>query len=467
MRRVVVAFAIYVAVQGGFAAWRWHVWSYGADTGTFAQIASNAFAGFYNTSERGSHFAVHWSPILVTLYPLAALTHGGLALQFAQIVLVGGAAFPFYAFVRPYVAGGVAATLAIVALAYPPLVAVAFDEFHEIAFYPILVFALLWAIDANRRAWSIAFAVLLVLVREEALLVVAAFGVALALAALRSPASEPRGLLFFEPRERAPSLALGVALAATSLVVFAAYFGIVAPSLGGWTASHFYVYPFARGPRDVALAAFAQPLAVARAIATPGRATYLLEAFAPLLFVPLRSPWMWVALPALAIVVLSSDPSAWRMGDHYAALWAPWLLVATAHAVAIFSRARLTTAILAACALVLVAFDPAHPAHYVRAPYAHLDDARAAFASVPVDASAFTHDEWFAHLAGRRPALEHVWNEPDYAVLANDFPHAGTFLPFLRRQLERGCYVERARFGAVVVYRKTPAAAAPACRIAR
>ncbi|MBD5635435.1 MAG: DUF2079 domain-containing protein, partial [Candidatus Eremiobacteraeota bacterium] len=166
MRRIVIAFAIYAVVMISLAAYRWHVWSFGADTGTFTQIALNAFAGFDNTSERGSHFAVHWAPILVVLYPFAQLTHSGLAIQVVQDVAIGLGVFPFYGFLRRYVDERLAAVLALPALLYPPLLAVAFDEFHEIAFYPALVFALLWAIDAKRWTWAGAFGISLLLVRE-------------------------------------------------------------------------------------------------------------------------------------------------------------------------------------------------------------------------------------------------------------------------------------------------------------
>jgi uncharacterized membrane protein len=338
------------------------------------------------------------------------------------------------------------------------------------------VFALLWAIDAGRRKWMAVFAVLLLLVREEALLVLAIFGALLAVAAARSPRTEPRGLLFWEPRERTPAIVLGIALAIAGPAVFAFYFAVVAPSLGGWTASHYYTYPFAHGPAQVVAATVTRPLDVLRAIATPGRLTYLIEAFGPLLFLGLRSRWMLVAIPGLAVVVLSSDASAWRMGSHYAGIWAPWLLVATADTIVRISLARaprvgaprLASIVVAACALVLIAFDPLHPAHYLRPPYPDLADARRAFAIVPTASSVYTHDEWFAHVAGTRPESEHIWNEPEYVVLASDFPHPETFTPFMHLQVARGCYEIDRRFDNVLVYRRTDEATrSETCRIPR
>jgi uncharacterized membrane protein len=474
--RVAVAFAVYIVIMVALAAYRWQIWSFGADTGTFTQVALNALRGFQDTSELGSHFHVHWAPILVVLYPFAAATHSGLSIQIVQIVVIGLGVFPFFALARRYVDDGLAATLATIVLLYPPLLAVAFDEFHEIAFYPALVFALVWAIDAERWLPAALFGLLSLLVREEALLVLAVFGVVLAVAGWRSPRSGARGLLFLEPRDRRSAIAFGVALAIVGPLVFAFYFGVVAPALGGWTASHYYVYSFARGPRELLVALFTRPLEVIRAIATPGRATYLIEALAPLLFVGVRSPWMFVVVPGLAVVLLSSDPIAWRMGSHYSGLWAPWFLIATAAAIAGIDRARatrtfarrLTGWIVACCAIVLVAFDPLHPAHYLRAPYADRADARLALASIPVLASVYTHDEWYAHVAGTMPAAEHIWNEPEYAILADDFPHANTFEPFMRLEVSRGCYAIARRYRAVVVYGRTARALVQrSCRIRR
>ena len=103
MRKLVVAFAVYVSVLGAIALWRWHVWSFGADTGTFTQVISDAFGGFRDGPEQGTHFRFHWAPLLATLYPLVALTRSPLSIQFAQIVLIGSSVFPLAALARAYV----------------------------------------------------------------------------------------------------------------------------------------------------------------------------------------------------------------------------------------------------------------------------------------------------------------------------------------------------------------------------
>src|SRR5579864_1323105 len=161
------AVAAVAAIMVALAVIRWNLWTYGTDTGTFAQIAQNAFHGFTDGPEGGSHFAFHWSPILALLYPVIVLTHSPLALQFVQLLLIVASAPVLYALVLPYCGAAWAARCGLLALLYPPLLSIAFEEFHELAFYPVLLLALLWAADRARWGWFAIAAIAAVLVRED------------------------------------------------------------------------------------------------------------------------------------------------------------------------------------------------------------------------------------------------------------------------------------------------------------
>lgn len=149
------------------AAVRWNVWSYGSDTGTFAQAVSNTFAGFTNGTEGGTHFRFHFSPILAVLWPLTALTHSPFSLQIAQVVLIALTAVPLASLMRAYVPEPWPTRCAVLAAVYPPLLANAFSEFHELAFYPVVAIALVWAADRARWGWFAVFAVAAVIIRED------------------------------------------------------------------------------------------------------------------------------------------------------------------------------------------------------------------------------------------------------------------------------------------------------------
>jgi uncharacterized membrane protein len=466
MRRVALWYAAYLGVLGALAVYRWHIWTYGTDTGTFAQVVADAFGGFHDGPEQGTHFRFHWAPIIALLWPLVTLARSPLALQLAQTALIGAAIFPFYALARRYLAEPLARRVALLALIYPPLAAVGFTEFHEIAFYPVLALGLLWAADAGRWTIFALCALGAALVREDACIVLVIVGLGLAAFGwLRRDTTDDSGLFDGHPREPHRLALAGLGLAAINAVALAFYYLVVIPRVGAWQPSRFYDYPFAQGPVAVVVALITHPAYVGQLL-TFGRFSYLLEALVPLALLPLLSRWAWLAVPGLAIVLLSSDPIAWRMGSHYAALWIPWLLAAALAAVVHMNMrrprraARWVTVALALCGVFLVAFNPMHLGHYLKPVYPR-DDAQRALDTVPAGALLVTHDEWFTQVALRYP-LATVFFCPytTYAVYADNFPN-DYFQRDIRPELERETADGTARivgtFGHVRVYARTPA----------
>lgn len=451
------------AVLAALAVARAKLWTYGSDTGTFAQIIGDAFGGMRNGVEGGSHFRYHWSPSLALLWPFVALTRGALALQLVQAAATAACAPLVAALARPYVSRRLASGLGLLALLYPPLLALGFDEFHELGLFSVLALGLAVAADRSNWIWFGICGVLAIGLREDAALTLIVFGIVLAAIARRRRAQGCGLLDGFTPQPRALAIA-GLALALGAAGSLAVYYGAITPRLGGWVPSHFYVYPFANGPLALIVAPFTEPAAFARAIFTFGRLTYVLEALVPLAFLPLRSPWSLTAVPGAAIVLLANSGYVWRMGDHYAALWIPWLLVGTVAAVATLARAakegtarRWVAAAAILCAVFLIAFDPLHPLHYLHSYYPDLSDARRAIACVPRDASFATYDEWFSAVAAQRPrATIDRATGVEYLVYARDFsgdPNQARLMPQVDREVARGEYREVCRFGRVVTYR--------------
>lgn len=469
-RSLAIAVAAVIAVMCALMVIRWNIWSFGSDTGTFAQIAMNAFHGFTDGPEGGTHFRFHWSPILAVLWPVVAATRSPLSLQIVQVVLIALCAVPLAAIVRTYAGDAWAVRVGILSLIYPPLLSVAFDEFHELAFYPLLALALIWAADRARWNWFALFSILIVLIREDACVDLAVIGIALAIAGMLKRRSAQTGLLAGEPLEPKRLTVAGIGLALLSLSALLVYAYVIVPRAGGWVPSHFYKYPFAYGPVQTALAIFTHPIALAHATVTFGRFTYLLEAFAPLAFLPLFTRWTLLAIPAFAGVLLASDNSVWRMGFHYSLLWAPWLLLASAWVLARMAarkderRAeRWWGAAIAICVIVLIAFNPMHPAHYLRrAPGEQTANVMRALSCVPKDAAVATHDEWFAHIALLYPKStyvdQHAASYGGYIVYSPEWknPFAQAYvLPALAAARRAGRFTVACRFGAVTVLRPT------------
>lgn len=451
------------------------LWTYGSDTGTFAQIVADAFGGMRNGVEAGSHFRYHWSPSLALLWPLVAMTRSALPLQLVQAAATVACAPLVAALARPYAEKRLADSLGLLTLLYPPLLALGFDEFHELGLFAPLALGLVLAADRGRWIWFAICAIVAIGLREDVALTLVVFGIVLiAIAArntrpiIQAASEEGRGLLdgvASVPRRLAIA---GSALATGAAAALAAYYAIVTPQLGGWVPSHFYVYPFADGPLALVVSPIAHPLQFSRAIFTFGRLTYVLEALVPLAFLPLRSLWVLMALPGAAIVLLANSGYVWRMGDHYAALWIPWLLVATIAGVASLARragnrfaGRATLAAGVLCVVFLIAFNPMHPLHYLHPYYHDLADARRALGCVPKAASLATYDEWFSAVAAQRPrATIDRTDGVRYLVYASDFasdPNQTRLMPNISRGLASGRYRIACRYGDVVTYEVTGA----------
>jgi len=441
-----------LVVLAVLAAVRLADWSYGADTGTFVQIVLDAFGGMRNGVERTTHYRFHWSPTLVLLWPFLAATHNLWVLQ-AILAAATVACAPLLAAIARArgLERGIADRIGAVALVYPPLVAVGFGEFRDLGLLPAL--ALGWWLALQRRSWwwVAGLALLLAGLREDVCIELAIAG---AVVATGGALRRDRALIF-----------AGLGSAVLGIASDAIYALAVLPRVGPWPPSHFYVYPFASGPAELLLAPLLHPLAFGAAILTIGRLTYLLEALIPLAFIPLRSRLAWLSLPGFAIVLLANSGLVWRMGMHYAALWIPWLLIAFAAGIGSLAHPRRwTTVAFVLSSIVLVAFSPLHPLHYLQPSYHDLGDARTALAGVPTGATLSTHDEWYTAVSAQRPQAE-VLGGPipgggaEYVVYATDFPNATfqhTLLPRLRAALACGNYRLVAQHGAVVTFQRGP-----------
>ena len=120
-------------------------------------------------------------------------------------------------------------------------------------------------------------------------------------------------------------------------------------------------------------------------------------------------------------------------GTHYVLLVVPWVLLGGAWALVTIVQskgssvaARWWISAVALCAIVLVAFDPMHPIHYLRTePYQQSANVERAFACLPRTAAVGTHDEWLAHFAIAYPHVTQFGKTPEdfpgYVAFADDW----------------------------------------------
>src|SRR5271154_3160093 len=137
----VAVFAVLATLDGARLA----LWTYGADTGTFAQVVGDAFGGMRNGIEHGTHYRYPWSPVLALLWPLVAFSHSALPLQLLQTAATVGSAPLLYALTVRRVGTSLGLRIAVISLIYPPLVAIGWGEFHEIGLFTPLVIGMVLA----------------------------------------------------------------------------------------------------------------------------------------------------------------------------------------------------------------------------------------------------------------------------------------------------------------------------------
>lgn len=432
-----LATIVYAGLFFALGVDRYATFHSGADLGLFVQTIDSAFSGFHNTVEGTSHFAYHFSPIFYLCAPLLWLTHSALSLVAVQAIATALVAPALYLIARRRTSEANAALLACVALLYPPLQGVTFTDFHETAFLPAGIAWLLWAIDA-RRFWIAAALLVLVLgVKEDQALAMAFVGVV--------------GAIYFARRGERAGVAFCCVAIALSLAVFGGYFAIVRPLAGSPVAWHpFRFYDWLSPDRAMP---FSWQIGE--------RSTYLLEVFVPLAFVPFRSRALLLAFPGLFEVLASQDPLMYTMGQYYAAVWVPYVLVAFVLGGAKLlagGKPRWIYASAVLCALVLLFFNPLHPGHFLRWPNRADRATRSLIARLPPDASVGTYDEIYAHLGFDPNARIGLSTLPQY-VLADDRYRSAQWdrvaHPRLRRFLAKGFYRVEARVDGVTLYERT------------
>lgn len=354
------------------------------DFGIFEQTASSAFGCFCNGIE-GSHWAFHFSPILYAVGAFVFLWHSPVAL-----IALGACAC---ALVIPPVASLIAARTdrttarwgaAIIAV-YPPLAGLAFGDFHENVFAPAAVAWLLWAFINRRYGLAALFAAIALAVKEDQ-------AVFLGVAALA-------GIVVYRGDAARRNFCAGVLL--VSCVVLAAFFWWIQPhatALPTWQPTRFYAWT----AQDVA----ALPKGLL------DRASFVVLALAPLAFLPFRSRWSLLALPAFAEVLLSRMPSTFTPGSHYAGAWMGYLLVGFAFGMPVLHVRRWIIAAVAIAIVNLAVANPMHPGLNLR-PIEDRDIALdQTLARLPTDISLATQEEAYTHIALDNPYARLLPDDP-------------------------------------------------------
>jgi uncharacterized membrane protein len=269
--------------------------------------------------EQISRLAAHTDVLLAGFAPLWFVWPDASLLLVAQAVAVALGALPVYWLARKHLGSARAGLgFALAYLLYPPVQWLVLDDFHAVALAcPLLLFAW-WYLDENRLGAFLLFACLAVLTKEEVGFVVAGLGVWYVLA---------RG-------RRREGLAIAAAGTALSLLAIL----VVLPAFSDGESDFYRRYAEVGGsPGGIVETILTDPFRVLE-VAFDGRGLgYLLRLLAPFALAVLAPLTLVVAVPELAINLLSSTPTQTSIHFHYTAGIIPAIVVGS-----VFGAARIT-----------------------------------------------------------------------------------------------------------------------------
>lgn len=317
----------------------------GYDLGIFDQ-AIRAYANFDKpvVPLKGPDYNIwgdHFHPIIVSIAPLYWFFNTPYVLIVVQALLVAASIPVVHRFTLRRTDPPMALFIAAVyGLGWPVLGLIDFD-FHEVAFgMPILALAL-DALDRRSDRQLLLWSVMLLLVREDMGIIVAVIGF------IRLTQSG---------RKKLPAFALMVA----GLVAYLVVTSVIIPAFAtdGYAYSSQYDSLGDNLP-EILISMVTHPWHAIKLLFVPAaKAHTLAYLFLPLALLPLRSPYVLIALPLLAGRMFNSRENLWQSMFHYNAL--PWLVlilatVDSAHKLGFFEptrRARLLRAALSAWIVV-------------------------------------------------------------------------------------------------------------------
>jgi uncharacterized membrane protein len=430
----IVAFA-YATVYSWLGIARYRSYHASYDEGLFTQVISSAFSGFHSTPEGANHFAFHFSPILYAVAPLLWTFKSPIAL-----IVVGSVACAFtipaiYCIAARRMPAQWAVAVAFAVALYPPLGGVAFTDFTENVFAPAAAVWLLWSIDGRKMGAAWCFAILCLCIKEDQALFLAYAGVL--------------GIVYFARRRERQWVVFAASLTVVSLVTIALYMTVVRHASGVS-----YGYPSIRD-----FYGGATPWQLVAGVFTAPKLQYVVASLLPLLGLCLLSECMLLALPGLAECLLSRVPVVYMIGQHYAATWVPYVLVAFALGVArVWKRApRAAAALLALSLLVSLYINvEASPNDWSAnlSPRSASDDALDAFiGGLPANASVTSFARVFSHLGLDPNATLYAQAPTQYVILYadRDFPD---WEARERGFIESNHYALIERKGSVEIYRR-------------
>ncbi|HEU0028687.1 MAG TPA: DUF2079 domain-containing protein [Ktedonobacterales bacterium] len=264
-----------------------------------------------------SRFAIHFEPLMLPIALIYAIVPSPKTLQLLQAAVVASGALPaFWLASRRLRSALAGVAFALLYLAYPPLQAAVVYDFHAVTLTAaFLMFALYFMMTRNNLGLFIA-CLLALATKEE-----------IPLDVLMIAAS----IMLLQRRWRTGGALAGLAVG--WLVVELLIMRAASPLGHSPTASRYA--QFGASPIEVALTLLTHPIMIVRQYVLSAIGVYYLRTvLTPVGYLAILSPWaLAMAAPALAINLLSSDPTMQTGAYQYNAEITPFIIFAAIDAV--------------------------------------------------------------------------------------------------------------------------------------
>jgi uncharacterized membrane protein len=263
--------------------------------------------------------AIHFEPILFLVALFYAAVPSPLTPVVIQALVVASGALPAYWIASRRLGSALAGVVfAALYLAFPALQAPVVGDFHAVTLSAaIILFALYFMLSRNN--WGLWIACLLAMTtKEEIPLLVVMIGLSVAV---------------LQRRWRLGLALAGVAVAYLGLALLIIH---LSSPIGHSSTASRYAY-LGISPLQAAKFVLKHPVQIVKQyLLGPGRITYLRKLLAPAGYLALLSPLtLLIAVPELAINMLSSDPLMYSGGGQYNAAIVPVIVVASIESVAL------------------------------------------------------------------------------------------------------------------------------------
>lgn len=289
-----------------FSLYRLSVFDPQYDTVIFNQASWNTINHgelLTNSFEMGSHFGVHFSPILFAVLPFYSLFPLPETLFIIKSCLIAIGVVPIYLCAKEILGQKSGCIIALIYFFSPVVQGAAYCDFYETSFIPLILGFALWGYLTKRENIMLISCCAALLIKEDVSLIILMIGIT--------------GLLMnrSEPIRKNWRYILLILL---SILVLLSFFLLIKPafSTGNLDSANQFLSQYSDIPGNLA-------------DQNGKRIHYLLQMFGPLFFIPFAAPAILViAFPAFCEILLSPNPEYFYVGQHYSALVFPVIFMA-------------------------------------------------------------------------------------------------------------------------------------------